>query len=85
MEDAAVKVVELPEQIDRLPLIPLITGINRTTTAVEPDTVAEQNVVLASLTETNAYVKVLTVPVGADKVAVFPDEVMVGCITLLML
>ena len=54
MEDVAVKVVELPEQIDRFPVIPLTTGINRTTTTVVPDTVAEQSVVLASLTETNA-------------------------------
>ena len=79
MEDAAVNVVELPEQIDRFPLITLITGINCTTTALEPDTIAEQSVALASLTETNAYVKVLTVPVGADKVAVLPDEVIVCC------
>ena len=83
MEDAAVKVVELPEQIDKFPLIPLTTGINRTTTTVEPDTVAEQSVALASFTETNAYVNVPVVPVGTVIVAVFPDDEMVCCTLLL--
>ena len=54
LEDAAVKVVEVPEQIDVLPVIPLKTGINLTTTTIEPDTVLEHNVALASFTETNA-------------------------------
>ena len=59
-------------------------GKELTVTVAEPDAVAEQSVVLASFTETNAYTEVPAVPVGTLTVAVLPDEVTVCCAPPLM-